>query len=50
MNTLVQGVKASGGVRTYADALVLISRGAMRLGANGEVAIVSGEKTAAGGY
>jgi deoxyribose-phosphate aldolase len=46
----VLGVKASGGVRTHADALAMISRGATRLGASAGVAIVSGGKSAVGGY
>jgi deoxyribose-phosphate aldolase len=36
------GVKASGGVRTAADALAMIRAGADRLGASASVAIVSG--------
>ncbi len=35
------GVKASGGIRTLADALVLIEAGASRLGTSNSVAIVS---------
>ena len=36
------GVKASGGVRTRADALKMIEAGASRLGASASVAIVTG--------
>ncbi|TVQ39704.1 MAG: deoxyribose-phosphate aldolase [Spirochaetaceae bacterium] len=36
------GVKASGGVRTYEDALAMIRAGATRIGASSSVAIVSG--------
>ena len=36
------GVKASGGVRTYADAVAMIEAGANRLGASSGKAIVSG--------
>ena len=36
------GVKASGGVRTYDDALAMIQAGASRIGASSSVAIVSG--------
>jgi deoxyribose-phosphate aldolase len=37
------GVKASGGIRTRAEALVLVAAGANRLGASASVAIVSDE-------
>ena len=37
------GVKASGGVRTYEDAVAMIKAGASRLGASSGVAIVSGK-------
>ena len=43
------GVKASGGVRTAADAQKMIAAGADRLGASASVAIVTGGK-GAGGY
>ena len=43
------GVKASGGVRSKADAEALIEAGANRLGASSSVAIVQG-KTASGDY
>ena len=36
------GVKASGGVRTYADAVAMIRAGADRLGASAGVEIVGG--------
>ncbi len=35
------GVKASGGVRTYDDAIAMIEAGATRLGTSGSVAIVT---------
>ena len=37
------GVKASGGVRTYADALAMIEAGATRIGASSSIAIVEGQ-------
>lgn len=43
------GVKASGGVRTYEDAVALIESGASRIGASASVKIVTG-KGAASGY
>ena len=43
------GVKASGGVRTAADAAAFVQAGATRLGASASVAIVTGG-TAKGGY
>jgi deoxyribose-phosphate aldolase len=42
------GVKASGGVRSLADAQAMIEAGATRLGASSGVAIVEGEQGAAG--
>jgi deoxyribose-phosphate aldolase len=36
------GVKASGGIRTAADALAMVRAGASRIGASGSVAIVTG--------
>jgi len=36
------GVKASGGVRTYADALAMLEAGASRIGASSSVAILEG--------
>ena len=41
------GVKASGGIRTAADALKMIQAGANRIGASASVAIVSGRSGAA---
>ncbi|NJK80673.1 MAG: deoxyribose-phosphate aldolase [Chloroflexaceae bacterium] len=38
------GVKASGGIRTRAAALAMVSAGATRIGASASVAIVKGEK------
>ena len=38
------GVKASGGVRTYADAVAMIEAGASRLGASSGKAIIEGCK------
>jgi len=38
------GVKASGGVRTYEDAVTMINAGANRLGASAGIAIVAGPK------
>ncbi len=40
------GVKASGGVRTYADALAMIEAGATRIGASASVAIVEEQNVA----
>lgn len=44
-----KGVKASGGVRTYEDALKMIEAGATRIGTSNGVAIVTGQK-AKNGY
>ena len=44
------GVKASGGVRTTQDAEKMIAAGATRIGASASVAIVTGQKPAAGKY
>lgn len=41
------GVKASGGVRSFEDAVALIEAGATRIGASSGVAIVSGEASSA---
>ncbi len=38
------GVKASGGIRTYDDAVAMLDAGANRIGASATVKIVSGEK------
>ncbi len=43
------GVKASGGVRTQEDATKMVAAGADRIGASASVAIVTGQKAAAGG-
>ncbi len=43
------GVKASGGVRSFEDAMTMIAAGATRLGTSSGVSIVSGEK-GNGGY
>jgi deoxyribose-phosphate aldolase len=42
------GVKASGGVRTAADALSMIEAGATRLGLSGTAAVLSGLEAAEG--
>jgi deoxyribose-phosphate aldolase len=44
------GVKASGGVRTYADAIRMIEAGATRIGASASIAIITGAPAASGGY
>ena len=38
------GVKASGGIRTFEDAVAMIKAGATRIGASSSVAIVTGQK------
>lgn len=38
------GVKASGGIRTFADARAMIAAGATRIGASAGVKIVQGAK------
>ena len=43
-------VKASGGIRSYDDAMRMIEAGADRLGCSAGVAIVKGEKAAGTGY
>jgi deoxyribose-phosphate aldolase len=43
-------VKASGGVRTTADALALLRAGADRIGTSNGVAIVTGKLPAGGSY
>lgn len=43
-------VKASGGIRTYEDAMKMIDAGADRLGCSASVAIVKGQKPAGSGY
>ncbi|MEG1720534.1 MAG: deoxyribose-phosphate aldolase [Pseudoflavonifractor sp.] len=42
------GVKASGGVRTYEDAVAMIEAGASRLGASAGIQIIAGPAAAAG--
>ena len=44
------GVKASGGVRTYEDAVTMIESGATRIGASASIAIVTASKAQASGY
>ena len=44
------GVKASGGIRTYDDAIRMIEAGATRIGASASIAIVSGRPAPQGGY
>ncbi len=44
------GVKASGGVRTYEDAVKMIAAGATRLGTSASIAIVEGNASHSGGY
>lgn len=44
------GVKASGGIKTYKDALVMIQAGANRLGTSNSVVIVTGKGTKPYGY
>lgn len=44
------GVKASGGVRTYEDAMRMIEAGATRIGASASIAIVTGAPAGSGGY
>jgi deoxyribose-phosphate aldolase len=44
------GVKASGGVRTTADAQKMVEAGANRIGASASVAIVTGQSAGAGKY
>lgn len=44
------GVKASGGVRTYEDAVTMIESGATRIGASASIAIVTASKSQSSGY
>jgi deoxyribose-phosphate aldolase len=44
------GVKASGGIRTYEDALRMVAAGATRIGASASVAIVTGAPASTGAY
>ena len=41
------GVKASGGVRTYEDAIAMIEAGASRIGTSNGISIVAGQKNSA---
>lgn len=44
------GVKASGGVRTYDDAVKMIENGASRIGASSSIAIATGKSSQGTGY
>lgn len=44
------GVKASGGIRSYEDAVKMIQAGANRLGTSASVSIVKGEKSSSKNY
>jgi deoxyribose-phosphate aldolase len=44
------GVKASGGVRTYEDAVKMVESGATRIGASASVKIISGKAASGEGY
>ncbi|WP_031498641.1 deoxyribose-phosphate aldolase [Bryobacter aggregatus] len=44
------GVKASGGVRSYDDAVKMVEAGATRIGASASIAIVKGASASGGGY
>lgn len=44
------GVKASGGIRTYEDALRMVAAGATRIGASASVSIVTGAPASTGAY
>ena len=44
------GVKASGGIRSYEDAIKMVRAGATRLGTSASVAIVQKEAGVAGAY
>jgi deoxyribose-phosphate aldolase len=44
------GVKASGGIRSHADAIKMIQAGANRLGTSASIAIVQGAKSQSGDY
>jgi len=44
------GVKASGGIRSYEDAVKMINAGATRLGTSASVAIVQGASSSSGAY
>ncbi|SDD56591.1 deoxyribose-phosphate aldolase [Auraticoccus monumenti] len=44
------GVKASGGIRTWSDAVALVEAGATRLGLSGTRAVLEGGSATSGGY
>lgn len=44
------GVKASGGIRSYDDAVKMIAAGATRLGTSASISIVQGAGSSSGGY
>lgn len=44
------GVKASGGIRSYEDAVKMVNAGATRLGTSASVAIVQGAASSSGAY
>ena len=44
------GVKASGGIRSFEDAVKMIAAGATRLGTSASVAIVQGAGSVSGSY
>lgn len=44
------GVKASGGIRSYQDAIKMIAAGATRLGTSASISIVQGAQSSSGGY
>lgn len=44
------GIKASGGIKTYADAVQMIQAGATRLGTSAGVQLMTGEKTVESSY
>ncbi|HEY3838290.1 MAG TPA: deoxyribose-phosphate aldolase, partial [Bryobacteraceae bacterium] len=46
----LMGVKASGGVRSYADVRKMVDAGATRIGTSAGVAIVAGAAAAEGAY
>ncbi len=43
-------VKASGGVRSYEDAVAVVEAGANRIGASAGIAIVEGSEATGSGY
>lgn len=44
------GVKASGGIRSFADAAAMVAAGATRLGVSGTAAVLSGAESSGTGY